>query len=247
MKPSPQALGGLLVAATMLAGSLSQPFLTSAFEPEFPPNVRRALAVYDGVAGKWDKAKGWLNDTVGGQAWAGEDRRPAEQELRDWIVAKAKIPEGDQYLVGIIEGLFEQGDGALALAILVFSVLFPIAKLVVAGVVGWGDRVLGDKRRATAVYWLLLLGKWSMADVFIAALIVVFFKAEGFHYTFEPKVGLYLFASAAVLSSLVVGMVAKRELAAHIASIEAGVEMVEIESREHLMAQISLLRRSMHV
>ena len=44
-----------------------------------------------------------------------------------------------------------------------------------------------------------------------------------------------------------VGMVAKRELAAHIASIEAGVEMVEIESREHLMAQIALLRRSMHV
>ena len=58
MRPHGPALVGLLIAAGFLAVSLFQPFLTSAFEPEFPPKVRRVLEVYDGAFGKWMTPRG---------------------------------------------------------------------------------------------------------------------------------------------------------------------------------------------
>ena len=189
MRGRPVALAGLVIATGLLVIAFQQPFLTSEFELDFPDWVRKALKVYD-------------MNPLGSNA-------PATERLNDWLIVKAGIPEGDQDLLQIIKQLFTKRDYALGVVILAFSVVFPLLKIGLAGVVATvGDR-MSEGTRARLLGILGHVSKWSMADVFIAALVVVFFKAEGFHYTFEARAGLYCFGASALLSGLVVGLVAK--------------------------------------
>ena len=41
-----------------------------------------------------------------------------------------------------------------------------------------------------------------MTDVFVVALLITFFKAESFNFHFQAEYGVYLFATAAILSSI---------------------------------------------
>ena len=41
-----------------------------------------------------------------------------------------------------------------------------------------------------------------MTDVFVVALLILFFKAESIHLYMEAQIGVYLFACAAILSSI---------------------------------------------
>ena len=197
MRGRPVALAGLVIATGLLVIAFQQPFLTSKFELPIPDWVRTTLNVYD-------------MNPIGSDV-------PATERLNDWLIVKAGIPEGDQDLLQIIKQLFTKRDGddpgqpnyALGVVILAFSVVFPLLKIGLAGVVATvGDR-MSEGTRARLLGILGHVSKWSMADVFIAALVVVFFKAEGFHYTFEARAGLYCFGASALLSGLVVGLVAK--------------------------------------
>ena len=198
MRGRPVALAGLVIATGLLVIAFQQPFLTSDFELPIPDWVRKPLAVAEHNPLKRSNV-------------------PLTEKLNDWLIEKAGIPEGDQYLLLIIKQLFTKRDGddpgqpnyALGVVILAFSVVFPLLKIGLAGVVATvGDR-MSEGTRARLLGILGHVSKWSMADVFIAALVVVFFKAEGFHYTFEARAGLYCFGASALLSGLVVGLVAK--------------------------------------
>jgi paraquat-inducible protein A len=94
--------------------------------------------------------------------------------------------------------LYEQGDWLLFGVLAVFAFLFPLAKLVAAlWIFLIVDARQHDLSRALDV--LDLLGRWSMLDVFIAALLVVAVQA-----TLVSEVtlhaGLYLFTAAVLLS-----------------------------------------------
>ena len=41
-----------------------------------------------------------------------------------------------------------------------------------------------------------------MTDVFVVALLILFFKAESIHLYMEAQIGVYFFAFAAIISSL---------------------------------------------
>ena len=92
-------------------------------------------------------------------------------------------------------GLLEQGEILLFLIVAGFSMVFPAAKLLAAGWV-WArvDAASGGGHRAVRL--MEALGRWSMIDVFVVALIVVAVKVSlvadvGVHS------GIYVFAAAA--------------------------------------------------
>lgn len=105
------------------------------------------------------------------------------------------------------------GDAFLAIALIAFTIFFPITKYIA---LGW--LMLGATRRSTrdrVLSWLKSWGQWSMGDVFVVAFMVVFMKINTsvvsstkladitVRVGVEP--GMYFFA-ASVISAMVCSM-----------------------------------------
>jgi hypothetical protein len=129
-------------------------------------------------------------------------------ELEEWIVKKGKIPVGNQYLLGIIKSLFADGSFFLGIIIFLFSVVFPILKIVLCTValISFQKTDAKDKIIKAIGY----VSKWSMADVFIVAVIIVMFKAKGFNFKFTAEPGIYFYAISAILSSLAILLIMRQ-------------------------------------
>jgi Paraquat-inducible protein A len=129
-------------------------------------------------------------------------------ELEEWIVKKGKIPVGNQYLLGIIKSLFADGSFFLGIIIFLFSVVFPILKIVLCAValISFQKTDAKDKIIKAIGY----VSKWSMADVFIVAVIIVMFKAKGFNFKFTAEPGIYFYAISAILSSLAILLIMRQ-------------------------------------
>jgi len=96
-----------------------------------------------------------------------------------------------------ISSLYEGGHLALAAVVAAFSVVFPIGKC--AALLGiWYGRWTHERRKLL-LHWLSFLGKWSMLDVFVVAIIVVTVKM-GSWMSAEPRAGIYLFGLSILLS-----------------------------------------------
>lgn len=97
-------------------------------------------------------------------------------------------------------GLAEDGQYVLAAVVFFWSVVFPIAKLALLYWLWFGSA--DPKQRATVLTRLDKLGKWSMLDVFIVAILIVAVKLGPVaDVTVEP--GLYVFGAAVLLLMLV--------------------------------------------
>ncbi len=96
-----------------------------------------------------------------------------------------------------IQNLWLEHNIILALIIFFFSIVFPTAKLVILFWI-WAFP-LADERRKQTIYWLKVLGKWSMLDVFVVAVTIVAVKF-GLMATAEPRVGIYVFSLAIIFS-----------------------------------------------
>jgi len=97
--------------------------------------------------------------------------------------------------------LLTGGQAVIGVVLLVFSVLFPVAKLVAL------RAAIADVRRGRAPGPAPLLAarfsKYSMVDVFVIALLVLVSKTFPGGTTVEVAWGTYAFAGAALLSVLV--------------------------------------------
>ena len=132
-----------------------------------------------------------------------------EEQLKGWISSLTGVPEGEQYLFGIIGELWSTQEFLLAGAIFLFSAVFPVMKLGLALALSSGSPMRPTMRRKLQKL-LDSTAKWSMADVFIAAMVVVFFKAEGLQFEFAPRAGIYCFAFAAIGSSVAVHLLKRQ-------------------------------------
>ena len=95
-----------------------------------------------------------------------------------------------------------------------FTVVFPTAKLII-GLVLWFCVDTQSRRLHVALGWLEVLGKWSMLDVFVVALLVISVKAS-FIADVSLDIGLYLFVAVVLLSGVAlhrIGRVAQTLLA----------------------------------
>lgn len=99
-----------------------------------------------------------------------------------------------------VSGLWEHGNRWLALLLLLFSVVLPLLKTGVAWL------TLFSRTHHLSLRGLHLshhLGKWSMADVFVVAILVAYFSSNAGGLTqAEVQAGLWFFALYVVLSLL---------------------------------------------
>lgn len=120
------------------------------------------------------------------------------------ILTVRKLWEGNTFSVlSGIQNLWHDRYYFLALVIFFFSIVFPIAKLFCLFVV-WFIR-LKDEQRQKILYFLEILGKWSMLDVFVAAIIIVTIKL-GALVSAKAESGLYFFGASILVAMLVSGM-----------------------------------------
>ena len=96
--------------------------------------------------------------------------------------------------------LIRDGQTFLGVIVLVFSIIFPIVKLtylLVASTLPAAE-LRRHAKRLKAIEWI---GKWSMHDVLVLALMIFFLKSQGF-YDAASLPAVYLFTAAVALMIL---------------------------------------------
>lgn len=99
-----------------------------------------------------------------------------------------------------IVNLWREGDYFIFGVIFLFSMLFPVAKLLGALWL-WARVTPGDQRSSRLAARLKGMSKWSMLDVFVAALVVVAVKVTVVSEV-SIHAGIYVFTAAVLLSTL---------------------------------------------
>jgi paraquat-inducible protein A len=103
-------------------------------------------------------------------------------------------------LVDIVRSLWEQDNGALAVLIALFSIVFPIVKLYGITLEATAPPTPGAKAGLMARL-LPVLGKWSMMDVMLVAIVIVAAKTSGMASAFTQP-GLWFYAASAIMTGL---------------------------------------------
>jgi uncharacterized paraquat-inducible protein A len=127
------------------------------------------------------------------------------REMNNLVIDRGAIPIGEKYLLGIIGDLLQAQEYVIGAAIILFSLALPGMKVAMLLHVGSKGPEIDQKRVAL----LHAISRWSMADVFIVGLIIVFIKAEGFHFHMAAGPGLYAYALSTVLAAVAITMIGK--------------------------------------
>lgn len=115
----------------------------------------------------------------------------------------------DPSLIAIVAVLWESSP-ALAIVVALLSIGFPFVKMAAVA----AEALTPPGTEASWFSGLMpLLTKWSMMDVMLVAIVIAAAKTSGLANAFtEP--GLWCYAGAALATSLIQGMVARRAKAA---------------------------------
>ena len=116
------------------------------------------------------------------------------------ILTVRKLWDSNTYsiLTGV-QNLWLEKYYVLAVVIFVFSIIFPIEKLISLTTV-WFLK-LKDEHRKNLVYCMEIFGKWSMLDVFVTAVFIVWIKL-GALASAKPENGLYFFGASVLLTMI---------------------------------------------
>ncbi len=103
-------------------------------------------------------------------------------------------------IITTIKKMYDDSNYLLALLVLSFSILLPFIKSITILLYGISKEL---NRRSKIVKVVEKIGKWSMADVFIVAILVVFFSTKGdINTALSLQVGLYFFVGYVLLSMI---------------------------------------------
>ncbi|MBT8343909.1 MAG: paraquat-inducible protein A [Sulfurovum sp.] len=104
-------------------------------------------------------------------------------------------------VIGSIAKLWETGDIVVAIVILLFSVIVPALKVLSLLIVS----IFMESRFAHGIIkFFKMIGKWSMVDVFVVAVFLVYLTAnKGDVSRAEVEMGLYFFLAYVIVSMLV--------------------------------------------
>lgn len=110
----------------------------------------------------------------------------------------------------VVEGLYADGEYFVCGVIVLFSMIFPVVKLL-TGLWIWArvDAISPGARRAVA--FVAAMGKWSMVDVFVVALLVAAIQVS-IITNVAIHAGIYVFTGA-VLASIALLHFLERALA----------------------------------
>lgn len=100
-------------------------------------------------------------------------------------------------LIDLVGALFADGDIGLALIVGLFSIVFPIAKLI-----GLGIQMLSRKRDFGHLHALMRhVSKWSMMDVMLVAIVIFAAKTSGIANAVSQP-GLWFYAASTIIAGL---------------------------------------------
>ena len=99
-------------------------------------------------------------------------------------------------VVGGIITLFHEGEYFLFTVLTLFTLVFPCVKLGLLGVI-WLEREHDLAKVLRLHAWVESLGKWSMLDVFVVAILIVAMKSAGVA-DIHIGIGLYLFTFSVI-------------------------------------------------
>jgi paraquat-inducible protein A len=110
-------------------------------------------------------------------------------------------------LTSIITALYKSGEVFLAAVIFIFSVVFPFFKLVYLAAAGLvvSRPGMANTKILSRMAWL---GKWSMLDVLVLALIVFYAKSAALADA-SALPGIYFFAASVLLTMIAYGLVGR--------------------------------------
>jgi paraquat-inducible protein A len=108
-------------------------------------------------------------------------------------------------ILSIIYALWTGGEMFLAAVIFIFSIVFPAIKLVYIAMAGT-LATFDPARRGRWFRRIGWLGKWSMLDVLVLALLVFYAKAAQFADAVSLP-GVYFFAASVVLTMIAYSLV----------------------------------------
>ncbi len=116
------------------------------------------------------------------------------------ILGEVTLSFESKSILGTIEKMYHDKNYIIAMLVLLFSVAIPFLKSLVLLMYGFfKESGLGKN----LVSFIDKIGKWSMADVFIVAILVVFFSTkQDIHTSIKLEVGLYFFIGYVLLSML---------------------------------------------
>lgn len=107
-------------------------------------------------------------------------------------------------LIGIVSGLWNEGDFLLSWVIALFSLGFPAIKLILLHITAYSPE------RATHIPgWFRALANWSMLDVILVALVIFAAKTSGVATAFT-RPGLWFFAASVLLTATASAMTKPR-------------------------------------
>ncbi|HSS63157.1 MAG TPA: paraquat-inducible protein A, partial [Gammaproteobacteria bacterium] len=101
-------------------------------------------------------------------------------------------------IIGTARHLASGGNLPVALPLFIFSVLVPVAKLLLSFIALSGS---AKRSKRLALRSIRFIGKWSMTDVFVVAVLLAFLSTESKAFTDASLgPGLYFFAGYGLLS-----------------------------------------------
>ena len=122
-------------------------------------------------------------------------------------------------LISVVQELYLADELVLASVVFVFSIVFPFLKLLYLLAL-YSIRHVQPNNTGTWLKRLSWLGKWSMLDVLVLALVVFYAKAANLADAMSMP-GIYLFAASVVLTMISTAMI-EYEIEADIARRDPG-------------------------
>ncbi|MBN2825594.1 MAG: paraquat-inducible protein A [Campylobacterales bacterium] len=115
------------------------------------------------------------------------------------ILGDITLTAQSKSLFGTLSSLFESGEYAVGGFLLLFSIVFPLFKnLSLIFVSLFAQSTFAH----SVVHFFKVLGKWSMADVFVVATLLVFLSSGDGTSHAEIEVGLYFFMMYVIVSMI---------------------------------------------
>jgi paraquat-inducible protein A len=115
-------------------------------------------------------------------------------------------------ILSVLSALYATGEFFLAGVIFVFSIVFPAFKLLYITAAGTLISA-GPARRSRWFKRIEWLGKWSMLDVLVLALLVFYAKATSLADAVALP-GIYFFAASVILTMTAYSLISRGETAA---------------------------------
>lgn len=124
------------------------------------------------------------------------------------VVGMVTLSFETKTIITTIEKLLNEQNYLIAILVLLFSIVLPLLKTLMILLYGFLKESGLGKNIITVMD---KLGKWSMADVFIVAFLVVFFSTkQDIHSSLKIESGLYFFIGYVLLSMLGSSLIGKK-------------------------------------